>query len=213
MNYEIPEKWVTSVNRGDVDEIMACYDDNASLLATFEARPLKSFEEIRNYFIGFTSKEGSGVRIDQPSLSHDPLGDGFYLATGLYEFYYRKRQLGSTSRSFYLYDQGRPKRKDHSPSLFSHSSKLTKDLFQKFQFIMLSPQKTLDTYYLEARRDLLKWPPCSTVTMRPSCEMVRKAQDESKKHSLLDAMALLSKADHPKANRAEQLLVHFAKIS
>ena len=40
-----------------------------------------------------------------------------------------------------------------------------------------------------------------------------KAQDESKRHSLLDAMALLSKADHPKANRAEQLLVHFAKIS
>ncbi|MEC7542970.1 MAG: hypothetical protein VX479_04910, partial [Verrucomicrobiota bacterium] len=47
-------------------------------------------EEIRNYFVGFTSKEGSGVRIVQPSLSHDPLGDGFYLATGLYEFYYLK---------------------------------------------------------------------------------------------------------------------------
>ena len=90
MNYEIPEKWVTSVNRGEVDEIMACYHEKASLLATFEARPLKSFEEIRNYFVGFTSKEGSGVRIDQPSLSHDPLGDGFYLATGLYEFYYLK---------------------------------------------------------------------------------------------------------------------------
>lgn len=90
MNYEIPEKWVTSVNRGEVDEIMACYHEKASLLATFEARPLKSFEQIRNYFVGFTSKEGSGVRIDQPSLSHDPLGDGFYLATGLYEFYYLK---------------------------------------------------------------------------------------------------------------------------
>ena len=78
---------------------------------------------------------------------------------------------------------------------------------------MLSPQKTLDTYYLEARRDLLE---VAAMLDRYDEAVMRdgkKAQDESKRHSLLDAMALLSKADHPKANRAEQLLVHFAKIS
>ena len=40
-----------------------------------------------------------------------------------------------------------------------------------------------------------------------------KAVDESKKDSLLQAMNLLSQPDHPQANRAEQLLVHFAKIA
>ena len=40
-----------------------------------------------------------------------------------------------------------------------------------------------------------------------------EAQDESKRQSLLEAMELLSQSEHPEANRAEQLLVHFAKIS
>ena len=78
---------------------------------------------------------------------------------------------------------------------------------------MLSPQKTLDTYYLEARRDLLE---VAAMLDRYDQAVKRdgsKAQDESKRKSLLDAMELLSKPEHPDANRAEQLLVHFAKIS
>ena len=77
---------------------------------------------------------------------------------------------------------------------------------------MLSPQKTLDTYYLEARRDLLE----VAAMLDRYDEAVKwdgtKAGDESKKESLLQAMELLAKPDHPNANRAEQLLVHFAKI-
>ena len=78
---------------------------------------------------------------------------------------------------------------------------------------MLSPQKTLDTYYLEARRDLLE---VAAMLDRYDQAVKRdgsKAQDESKRQSLLDAMELLLKPEHPDANRAEQLLVHFAKIS
>ena len=89
MKYEMPEKWVEAVNAGKVDEIMDCYEEQASLLATFEARPLKSFEGIRDYFVGFTSKKGAGVRIEEASLSHQSLGGDFYLAMGLYEFYYQ----------------------------------------------------------------------------------------------------------------------------
>ena len=77
---------------------------------------------------------------------------------------------------------------------------------------MLSPQKTLDTYYLEARRDLLE---VAAMLDRYDEAVKRdgtKADDESKKESLLQAMELLAKTDHPNANRAEQLLVHFAKI-
>ena len=78
---------------------------------------------------------------------------------------------------------------------------------------MLSPQKTLDTYYLEARRDLLE----VAAMLDRYDEAVKRdgaeAQDESKKQSLLEAIEILSQAEHPEANRAEQLLVHFAKIS
>ena len=77
---------------------------------------------------------------------------------------------------------------------------------------MLSPQKTLDTYYLEARRDLLE---VAAMLDRYDEAVKRdgvKAGDESKKESLVQAMEFLAQPDHPKANRAEQLLIHFAKI-
>ena len=78
---------------------------------------------------------------------------------------------------------------------------------------MLSPQKTLDTYYLEARRDLLE---VAAMLDRYDQAVKREgteAADESKRHSLLKAMEILSNPDHPNANRAEQLLVHFAEIA
>ena len=78
---------------------------------------------------------------------------------------------------------------------------------------MLNPQKILDTYYLEARRDLLE----VAATLDRYDEAVKrdgsKAENESKKDSLLKAMEILAQPDHPDANRAEQLLDHFAKIS
>ena len=77
---------------------------------------------------------------------------------------------------------------------------------------MLSSQKTLNTYYLEARRDLLE---VAAMLDRYDEAVKRdgqKAGDESRKDSLLQAMEILSKPDHADANRAEQLLVHFAKI-
>ena len=40
-----------------------------------------------------------------------------------------------------------------------------------------------------------------------------KAQDESKRFSLLQAMEILSEPDHPRADRAERLLKHFAETS
>ena len=78
---------------------------------------------------------------------------------------------------------------------------------------MLTPQKTLDTYYLEARRDLLEVAAMLDRYDRSVENVGNAAEDESKLNSLLEALALLSKKDHPESNRAEQLLVHFAKVS
>ena len=77
---------------------------------------------------------------------------------------------------------------------------------------MLSPQKTLDTYYLEARRDLLEVAAMLDRYDEAVNRDGQKAGDESRKDSLRQAMEILSKPDHADANRAEQLLVHFAKI-
>ena len=78
---------------------------------------------------------------------------------------------------------------------------------------MLSPQKNLDTYFLEARRDLLEVAAMLDRYDRSVEKEGQKAEDESRLNSLIEALALLSKKDHPESNRAEQLLVHCAKVS
>ena len=78
---------------------------------------------------------------------------------------------------------------------------------------MLSPQKNLDTYFLEARRDLLEVAAMLDRYDRSVEKEGHKAEDESRLNSLIEALALLSKKDHSESNRAEQLLVHFAKVS
>ena len=78
---------------------------------------------------------------------------------------------------------------------------------------MLSPKEILDTYYLEARRDLLE---VAALLDRYDQAVLRdgqKADDEKKLQILREAMSLLAQPDHPNANRAEQLLEHFSKIN
>jgi len=78
---------------------------------------------------------------------------------------------------------------------------------------MLSPKEILDTYYLEARRDLLE---VAALLDRYDQAVLRdgqKADDEKKLQILREAMSLLAQPDHPKVNRAEQLLEHFSKIN
>ena len=53
---------------------------------------------------------------------------------------------------------------------------------------MLEPQKTLDTYYLEARRDLLEVLPLLDRYDRSVEKQGQKAEDESRLNSLLEAM-------------------------
>mgnify|MGYP001601812535 FL=1 len=78
---------------------------------------------------------------------------------------------------------------------------------------MLSPQKNLEAYYLEARRDLLEVASMLDRYDRSVEKEGQRAEDESRLNSLLEAMSFLSDMDYPKSNRTEQLLVHFAKVS
>ena len=78
---------------------------------------------------------------------------------------------------------------------------------------MSTPKITLDTYYLEARRDLLEVASMLDRYDRSVEKVGEKAEDESRLTSLLEALALLSEKNHSQANRTEQLLVHFAKVS
>jgi hypothetical protein len=73
---------------------------------------------------------------------------------------------------------------------------------------MLTPKQTLDTYYLEARRDLLEVAALLDRYDEAVKRAGKSAEDESRLHVLKTAMQLLAKDD-----RAAQLLEHFSKIN
>ena len=88
MNYKIPEKWANAVNNGNLEEILGCYGNNASLISTFQSKPILSSQGIREYFHSFITKDGAGVTVDLDNLNFFEVEDYGYLSVGLYEFFF-----------------------------------------------------------------------------------------------------------------------------
>ncbi len=82
------EIWSECVNAGEVDQVCRLYADDARLLATFASEPIDSKEGIRDYFKGFTSREGAGVSFESHGALKQTLGNGRFLYTGTYAFFH-----------------------------------------------------------------------------------------------------------------------------
>ncbi len=79
-------------------------------------------------------------------------------------------------------------------------------------FIMLSPRQVLDTYYLEARRDLLE---IAALLDRYDAAVEREgapADDEETLDILRRALAHLADSDSPSGERTAALLTLFSEI-
>jgi hypothetical protein len=77
---------------------------------------------------------------------------------------------------------------------------------------MLKPSQVLETYYLEARRDLLE---LAALLDRYDAAVQREgsnAEDETKLAILRQAMARLADSALPAGDRTSELLELFAKI-
>lgn len=77
---------------------------------------------------------------------------------------------------------------------------------------MLSPRQVLDTYYLEARRDLLE---VAALLDRYDAAVGRvgsPADEEEKLAILRRALTLLADSDAPRGDRTAALLELFAEI-
>lgn len=88
MNFEIPKKWSDLLNDGDLEGVLALYEENALLMATFDAQPLVQPSLRRKYFENFMGRTGAGVEVDESSLHCIRLSANIYQATGLYTFFY-----------------------------------------------------------------------------------------------------------------------------
>jgi hypothetical protein len=93
MKFEIPKIWSELINAGDLEGVLALYEESALLLATFDAQPLDQPVQRRKYFENLLNRPGAGVEIDETTLVHSRRSEGVYQATGLYTFFYEENDV------------------------------------------------------------------------------------------------------------------------
>jgi len=85
---ETPENvlktWMSRINQGDIEGILALYDENAVLIPTFSNRLLNTPEKIRKYFEILASREELSIALHEKTLVVQPLRDNLYSMCGIY---------------------------------------------------------------------------------------------------------------------------------
>ena len=99
-------EWVQQINKGSHASVAALYSPDATLLATFDPKPLTTPEARLGYFIAFKSKTDLTANVDE--CFAEVLGQDAGSVSGLYTFTY-KDDKGTThavpARFTYVYQR------------------------------------------------------------------------------------------------------------
>ena len=116
---DFPAFWASQVNSGDVDAVVALYNEKATLLPTFSPKVVKDRTGLINYFTGLASKEGAGVELQDDTVVCLPAGQHGYVTSGMYAFRFKVDGSLQTfpSRFTFVIDLA-----EDSPILHHHSS-------------------------------------------------------------------------------------------
>ena len=120
----IIDLWAQHFNNGNLERLLAMYQDEATLLPTFSPNLLSTPKQIEEYFVR-TIEHQASVEIDDSQTIKRKLSENMYLMTGFYIFYFdnnRKREF--KSRFTFLIDLSTEK-----PIQHHHSSQISESLF------------------------------------------------------------------------------------
>lgn len=81
--------WMSSINNGEVENLLLFYDKNAVLLPTFSNIVLKTPAAIREYFERLSSREELKVSLHEKSLIAQNLRDDITLLSGIYRWEFK----------------------------------------------------------------------------------------------------------------------------
>ena len=119
------KEWMQAVNNGDLEGLMALYDDNAVLIPTFSNRLLSQSGSIREYFGKLCAREELSIALHEKTLNVQPVSTDIYALHGIYcwRFAIDGELLSFEARFSYLLDFTRPK-----PIIQHHSSQIPRML-------------------------------------------------------------------------------------
>lgn len=121
----ILKKWMKAVNEGDLEGLLALYDENAVLIPTFSNRLFSSRENIRDYFAKLCGREELSIALHEKTLIVQTIKDDVYALNGIYcwRFAIDGEMLSFEARFSYLLDMARQR-----PIIHHHSSQIPRML-------------------------------------------------------------------------------------
>lgn len=122
---QVLKDWMNAVNTGDLESLLALYDDEAALIPTFSNRLLLTPAAVREYFSRVCSREELSIALHEKTLAIRPVGDNIFGLSGIYcwRFAVDGEMLSFEARFSYVLDMAREK-----PIMQHHSSQIPRML-------------------------------------------------------------------------------------
>lgn len=122
---DILAQWMDAVNNGDVESLLALYDDKAVLIPTFSNKLPNTPEKLREYFEKLGSREGLSIALHEKTLYDQHIKDDIYALSGIYNWRFDVdgELLNFEARFSYVFDLSKPR-----PIIHHHSSQVPRML-------------------------------------------------------------------------------------
>lgn len=118
-------EWMDAVNNGDVEGLLALYDEHAVLIPTFSNKLPNTPDKLRDYFEKLGSREGLSIALHEKTLHVQPIKDDIYMLSGIYNWRFdvEGEMLNFEARFSYILDLSKPR-----PIMQHHSSQVPRML-------------------------------------------------------------------------------------
>ena len=122
---QLLKAWMQAVNDGNLEGLLALYDENAVLIPTFSNRLLTKFDHIRDYFVKLCGREDLSIALHEKTLHIQSLGNDIHAMNSIYcwRFAIDGEILSFEARFSYMLDLARA-----NPIVHHHSSQIPRML-------------------------------------------------------------------------------------
>ena len=122
---QVLKAWMQAVNNGDLEGLIALYDESAVLIPTFSNRLLGTPAMIRDYFVRLAGRDELSIALHEKTLKIQPLGQSVHVMSGIYcwRFAVDGELLSFEARFSYVLDFSKQR-----PIIHHHSSQIPRTL-------------------------------------------------------------------------------------
>lgn len=113
--------WMNAVNKGDVEALLALYDEEAVLIPTFSNKQINSPEKLREYFEKLGTRKELSIALHEKTLQLQQIKDEISALSGIYNWRFDVdgELLNFEARFSYIFDLSKSR-----PIIHHHSSQI-----------------------------------------------------------------------------------------